>query len=238
MRMEARPANANDLILRATMNETRETLARWRKRPLHTIGRWLLLSFAIAAAMLAAVLAVAHFSTGEPTNQLPRILSESRPSDLLHVFFRNSLVLALHGFVCLAGFMAMRALPEQTKYKRGVDRWVHEHAPRFAMLWVTSATIFSITTQIYILGHGVADLAMTLGISQATLLLTVLPHALLELTAVFLPLAAFLIASLHRDWHELLAATLVTVTAAVPMLVFAAWFEAYQWPALLRDVLF
>lgn len=238
MPMEARPANANDLILQATMRETRETLVRWRKRPLHTIGRWLLLSFSIAVTMLAAVLAVGHFSVGETTNQLPRIISSSQPDDMLPVFFRNSLVLALHGFVCLAGFMAMRALPEQTKYKRGVDRWVHEHAPRFAMLWVSSATIFSITTQTYILGHNVADLALTLRISQATLLLTVLPHALLELTAVFLPLAAFLIASRRHDWHELLAATVVTVTAAVPMLVLAAWIEAYQWPVLLRGVLF
>lgn len=238
MPMEARPANANDLILRETMRETRETFARWRKRPLHTIGRWLLLSLAIAVAMLAAVLAVAHFSVAEETTNLPRILSKSRPGDMLHVFFRNGLVLALHGFVCLAGFMAMRALPEQVKHKHGIDRWIHRHASRFAMLWVTAATIFSITTQIYVLGHGVADLALTLGISQLTLLLTVLPHALLELTAVFLPLAAFLLASRRGDWHELLAATVVTVSAAVPMLIFAAWIEAYRWPALLRDVLF
>lgn len=238
MPMEARPANANDLIIQATLRETRETLERWRRRPLHTVGRWLLLSFTIAVTMLAAVLVVAHFATAELTNQLPRILGSSQPEDMLRVFYRNSLVLALHGFVCLAGFMAMRALPEQTKYKRGADRWVHEHAPRFAMIWVSAATIFSITTQTYILGHNVADLALTLHISQGTLLLTVLPHALLELTAVFLPLAAFLLASRRGDWHELLAATIVTVTVAVPMLVLAAWIEAYRWPAALRGVLF
>lgn len=236
--MEARPANANELIVEATMRETRETLARWNKHPLRTVGNWLALSFLIAVSMLGAVLVVSHFSQGEFTTALPNIHRASHVADALRVFFRNSLVLALHGFVCLAGFMAMRALPEQTKYKRGIDRWVHQHAPRFAMLWVSGATIFSITTQTYILGHDVADLALTLDISQRTLLLTVLPHALLELTAVFLPLAAFLIASRRRDWHELLAATVVTVTVAVPMLVLAAWIEAYQWPALLRGVIF
>ena len=148
------------------------------------------------------------------------------------------LVLALHGFVCVAGFMAMRALPEQTKYKRGVDRWVHEHAGPFAMVWVSGRDD--------LLDHH-ADLdprhdrsptcRSRSGISQGTLLLTVLPHALLELTAVFLPLAAFLIASRQGDWHELLAATVVTVSVAIPMLIVAAFVEAYLWPEILGSVI-
>lgn len=234
--MEARPANANDLIFQATMLETRETLARWRKRPWHTISRWFALSFLIAVSMLASVLAVSHFVTADFTTALPNIYHDPHLHDVLRVFFRNLLVLALHGFVCIAGFMAMRALPEQVKYKRGVDRWVHENAGRFAMVWVTAATIFSITTQTWILGATVADLSLTLGISQGELLLTVLPHALLELTAVFLPLAAFLIASRQGHWHELLAATIVTVSVALPMLVVAAFVEAYLWPEILGRV--
>lgn len=235
--MEARPANANELIVQATMRETRETLARWNQRPLQTLGSWLALSMLIAVSMLVAVLVVSHYSQAEYTTSLPNINRASHVADAVRVFFRNSLVLALHGFVCLAGFMAMRALPEQTKYKRGFDRWVHHHAGRFAMVWVACATIFSITTQTWILGHTVADLSLTLGISHITLLLTVLPHALLELTAVFLPLAAFLIASRQGRWHELLAATIVTVSFAIPMLIVAAFVEAYVWPSLLRAVL-
>lgn len=235
--MEARPANANDLIFKATMLETRETLMRWRERPWHTMARWFALSFLIAVSMLASVLAVSHVVTADFTTALPNIYHDPHFDDVVRVFFRNFLVLALHGFVCLAGFMAMRALPEQVKYKSGVDRWVHEHAGRFAMVWVSGATIFSITTQTWILGSTVADLSLTLGISQGDLLLTVLPHALIELTAVFLPLAAFLIASRQGRWHELLAATIVTVGTALPMLVAAAFIEAYLWPEILRDVL-
>lgn len=236
--MEARPANANDLIFKETMRETRETLERWSKRPWHTVARWMALSLMIAVTMLASVLAVSHFVTADFTTVLPNIYHEPHIHDAVRVFFRNILVLALHGFVCIAGFMAMRALPEQVKYKRGIDRWVHEHAGRFAMIWVTGATIFSITTQTWILGAIVADLSLTLDISQGMLLLTVLPHALLELTAVFLPLAAFLIASRQGHWHELLAATFVTVSVAIPMLIVAAFVEAYLWPELLSEVLF
>ncbi|MBI4898268.1 MAG: stage II sporulation protein M [Actinobacteria bacterium] len=235
--MEARPANANNEIFEATMLETRETLARWSKRPLHTIGRWALVALGVAVSMLTAVLLVSHLSYAQYTSSLPNIMHDPQASDAVRVFIRNSLVLALHAFVCLAGFMAMRALPEQTRYKRGIDRWIHQHAGRFAMVWVTCATIFSITTQTWILGHTVADLSLTLDISQGTLLLTVLPHALIELTAVFLPLAAFLIASRQGHWHELLAATVVTVAVAVPMLVVAAAVEAYVWPSLLNSAL-
>ncbi len=220
------------------MRETRETFARWGKSPVKVIGRWMLVSFSIASMMLVAVLIVSHLTTATETSSLPNIIGKSSIGDAVRVFFRNSLVLALHAFVCLAGFMAMRALPEQAQYKRGVDRWVHEHAGPAAMVFVTCATLFSICTQITILGHTVADLSLTLNLAQGELLLTVLPHALIELTAVFLPLAAFLMASRSGDWHELLAATVVTVAIAVPMLMLAAYIEAYVWPDILSSVLF
>lgn len=220
------------------MRETRETFKRWGQSPVKVVGRWMIVSFSIACFMLIAVLIVSHLVTATQTTSLPNILQQTTYHDAIRVFFRNSLVLALHAFVCLAGFMAMRALPEQAQYKRGVDRWIHEHAGPAAMVFVSCATLFSICTQIFILGHTVADLALTLHLAQSTLLLTVLPHALIELTAIFLPLAAFLMASRTGDWHELLAATVVTVTVAVPMLIVAACLEAYLWPHVLAHVVF
>lgn len=232
------PPNLQNDIFEATMRETRETMARWNATPFQVVGRWAIVALAIASAMLVAVYIVSLAAVPQYTSALPNIIGESHLSDVVRVFFRNSLVLALHAFVCLAGFMAMRALPEQAAYKSGVNRWVHEHAGRFAMVFVSCATVFSIVTQTWILGHGVADLAFTLKLPQSTLMLTVLPHALLELTAVFLPLAAFLMASRQKNWHELLAATVVTVTIAVPMIIIAAFLEAYLWPITLQHVLF
>jgi len=65
------------------------------------------------------------------------------------------------------------------------------------------------------------------------LILTVLPHALVELTAVFLPLAAWTIASRRDEWDQLLAATAITVAIAIPMLLIAATWETYVWPYIL-----
>jgi hypothetical protein len=225
-------------IFAATMRETRETLDRWGENKLNVLGGWLIKSLCIALIMLIAVYIVAVLAAGTDTYALPNILGDPRFSDVVIVFFRNMLVLALHGFVCLAGFMAMRALPEQAQYKRGVDRWVHEHAGPAAMVFVTCATIFSMTTQTWILGHQVADLSYTLKVPESTLMLTVLPHAVLELTAVFLPLAAFLTASRAGKWDELLAATIVTVSFAIPMIIVAAVLEAYLWPITLQSVIF
>ena len=54
----------------------------------------------------------------------------------------------------------------------------------------------------------------------------------LELTALFLPLAAWIIASRRGEWDQLLAATVVTLAIAVPLLVIAALVEVYVSPHL------
>ncbi len=239
--MATTPSQANldkNEIFAATMRETRETLDRWGEEKTKVLGGWMIKSLCIALTMLLAVYIVSLLVGGADTYALPNILGKPHMSDVVVVFFRNMLVLALHGFVCLAGFMAMRALPEQSKYKSGLNRWVHEHAGPAAMIFVSAATIFSMTTQTWILGNQVADLSFSLGVSQATLMLTVLPHAVLELTAVFLPLAAFLTASRAHEWDQLLAATIVTVSVAIPMIIIAALLEAYLWPTTLQSVIF
>jgi ABC-type dipeptide/oligopeptide/nickel transport system permease component len=66
--------------------------------------------------------------------------------------------------------------------------------------------------------------------------LTILPHAIPELVALFLPLAAWTIASRRNEWHDLLAATFATVGVAIPVLVAAATWEIYVWPHILAAV--
>jgi uncharacterized membrane protein SpoIIM required for sporulation len=98
---------------------------------------------------------------------------------------------------------------------------------------VIVATLFSLCTQAYALGHSAADLAERLGLSPLVLLVGLLPHALPELTALFLPLAAWTLAARREAWNELLAATFVTVAIAVPVLVVAAVVETAVTPDLI-----
>ncbi len=148
----------------------------------------------------------------------------------------NLLVLALHAMACVAGFIAGSSLPLQAQSKSGVSRWVHEHGGRIAIAFVVCATTFSLSAQAYLLGHTLAGVAHFLRVSPALLLLAVLPHAIPELTALFLPLAAWIIASRRGEWDQLLAATLVTVAIALPVLVVCAFMEVYVAPHIFTSL--
>jgi hypothetical protein len=72
--------------------------------------------------------------------------------DVGDILFRNSLVLALHGFACVAGFIAGSSVPMQAEQHSGWKRTLHDRAGQGAILFVMAATLFSLGTQAYVLG--------------------------------------------------------------------------------------
>jgi hypothetical protein len=219
---------ADDLVLVRGMRDTRQTLAEWNRRPGPVLRGWLLGSLLIATGLMIAVWAVAALSVPDETRLvLPGMGRAPRLEDAAYVLLRNFLVLALHAFACVAGFIAGSSLPQAAERYSGAWRWIHDRAGPLAIAFVVAATTFSLGTQAYVLGGTTATIAARLGISPAVLLIGLLPHALPELTALFLPLAAWIIASRRGDWHELLAATFVTVAIAVPVLVAASLVEVF-----------
>jgi uncharacterized membrane protein SpoIIM required for sporulation len=127
-------------------------------------------------------------------------------------------------------------MPLAAEQRTGFSRWIHVKAGELAILFVAAVTIFSLSTQALYLGFQGSTLAFQLHISRLELILSVLPHALIELTALFLPLAARLIASRRGQWSQLLAATAVTVAIAIPMLLLAATIEVFVWPHILQSL--
>jgi hypothetical protein len=214
--------------------DTRATLDAWNERPRPVVGRWVAAALAIALVLLGAVWLVALVSTPDVSQSFLALDTRPDLGQVMHVVGRNALVLALHAFACVAGFIAGSSLPHEAQKRSGISRWVHEKAGPLAIAFVIGATAFSLLTQAFVLGQGAASMAAQLGMSPGLLLAGLLPHALPELVALFLPLAAWIIASHRKDWHELLAATLVTVLLAVPVLVAAAFVEIYASPGLLR----
>ena len=224
----------SDLALVRGLADTRATLDEWNDRPGPVIGRWLAGAFAITVALLLAVWVIAIISVPDPSASFLGLSDRPDLGQVLHVLGRNSLVLALHAMACVAGFIAGSSLPLEAQRQRGVWRWIHEKAGPLAIAFVIGATTFSLVTQAFVLGGGTASLAAKLDIGPGLLLVGLLPHALPELVALFLPLAAWMIASRQKDWHELLAATVVTVLLALPVLVASAFVEVYVSPGLLR----
>lgn len=234
MRADAGSVQTSDLALVRGISDTRATLGEWNDRPGPIVGRWLAGALAITLALLSAVWLIATVSIPDPGASFLGLGDRPHLGQVVHVLGRNALVLALHAMACVAGFIAGSSLPLAAQRQSGVWRWIHEKAGPLAIAFVVAATTFSLVTQAFVLGAGTASLAAKLDIGPGLLLLGLLPHALPELVALFLPLAAWMIASRQKDWHELLAATVVTVLLAVPVLVASAFVEVYVSPGLLR----
>jgi hypothetical protein len=230
-----RARTANDHVLSSGMEDTRETLAEWRAGHWRVLLGWFALSLSIALTLLAAVWVTSGLLTPDISPwQLPGYTEPSHFSDMLPILYRNGLVLALHATACVAGFIAGSSMPLAAEQRTGFSRWIHVKAGELAILFVAAVTLFSLSTQALYLGFQGSTLAFQLHISRLELIVSVLPHALIELTALFLPLAAWLLASRKGQWNQLLAATAVTVAIAVPMLILAATIEVYVWPHILH----
>jgi hypothetical protein len=215
------------------VRHTRATLRSWQRDPGTILAGWLAGSTAAACGLLAAVLLVAYLDHGyQQVLKLQPPFAVGDTANVLTVLRSNLLVLALHAMACVAGFIAGSSLPLQARNHHGLSRWVHEHGGRIAIAFVVAATTFSLSAQAYLIGHSLAGVSAFLRVSPALLLLGVLPHAVPELIALFLPLAAWIIASRRGEWEQLLAATVVTVAIAVPVLLAAAFVEVYISPHL------
>jgi hypothetical protein len=225
--------DASSYALYHGVRRTRSTLRAWQRRPLQVLGGWVAGSALAAVGLLSAVLVISALAGGyTQAIQLRPPFVVGGLGDVATVLSHNLLVLALHAMACVAGFIAGSSLPLQAESKSGVSRWVHEHGGRIAIAFVVCATTFSLSAQAYLLGHTLAGVADFLKVSPALLLVGLLPHALPELIALFLPLAAWIIASRRGEWDQLLAATVVTVAVALPVLVVCAFVEVYVAPHL------
>jgi Stage II sporulation protein M len=223
--------DANQLVLVQGMRDTRATLLRWNVAPWSVLRPWFLGATTISVGLLLAVFVIGSIATPDPTPiLLPGLNAPTDVGDVGHVLFRNSLVLALHAMACVAGFIAGSSVPLQAKRHTGFTKALHDTAGPLAIAFVVGATSFSLATQAYVLGNAASTLASQGDMAVGLLVVGLLPHALPELIALFLPLAAWIVASRRDDWHELLAATLVTVGIATPVLIVAAFTEVYVSP--------
>ncbi len=234
-----RRPRGSDLALVQGIADTKATLAEWRAAPRQILASWFAASFLVSMLLLVAVWVVATQSTPDPTfGTFPGVLKPVDAGDVVHTVLRNLLVLALHSLACVAGFIAGSSMPLEAQQRGGLWGAVHDYVGRFAILFVTAATIFSLTTQAYVLGGLTADISERFGITEAEFLVLLLIHAIPELVGLFLPLAAWLLASRRGAWHQLMAATVVTTAIGLVMVLIAAMIETYVTPGLIRDYVF
>src|SRR4051794_10795680 len=169
--------HTEQLALVQGWDDTRAALGRWRARPASVLLPWLAGALVVAGLLLLATFWVAQLAVADPTGaNFPGVSRPVRSADLVYVLERNALVLALHSLACLAGFMAGSSLPQVAVGYSGWMRRLHDLAGPAAIAFVGAATLFSLATQAYVLGHQARTLAADLAIPPALLIVGLLPH--------------------------------------------------------------
>jgi hypothetical protein len=201
------------------------------------VRRWLLLSSAIATIMLVGVVLLAHLVPANPQGEAnSRLLDPHGSWSEVGVILRANLtVLALHFFACYAGALVGRPhQPLPDKWSR-YARW-HYEMPQWlgnsALFYATAATFTSIALQTTELAFVLHNLANYLHTSPGAVMIRVLPHAVLELVGIFLPLALFLIQARRKQLFPLNRWVYQSAAIAVPLIVIAALIETFVSPHL------
>jgi hypothetical protein len=224
------------MALVAGWHDTRAALARWNSNGARVLGSWAAISLGIGVALLVAVWAVARFIAPDPEWIVWSFGGARTLGAAMHIFGRNLLVLVMHGFICVAGYMATTSLPIVAEGYGGWRRRLHLLARPITIAFIAVVTLLSFGVQAWTLGKAAPGIAQAYEMPVAQLLLLVSPHALLELTAVFLPLGAWLSIARKRRYEQLLAASIYATALAVPLLIIASLVEEYVTPLLIAAV--
>jgi len=200
------------------------------------VGRWTAVAVAVAAILLCTVgVVAAHVPGNALAGEDSGLLTAHHTfGDVLYVLRRNLLVLGIHLCACWIGAIIGRPHhPAPAKWgrvgglHRPVPAWMGQAAVAYALL----VTLLSVGIQAAGLGRELADVAQAAHVPSTRLLVLVLPHAVPELVAVFLPLGLFLIEARRGRLDRLGAWSLQAAAIALPVLVCAAMIETYVTPA-------
>src|SRR3954452_24142832 len=154
---------AEQLAVVEGWDDTRATLRRWNANPVPVARSWTLGSLAVTATLLFLTWVVAATTRADPTLYgYPGLTRPAYWHDFFFLLYRNGLVLALHALACVAGFIAGSQLPTAARDYSGIMRKVHDKAGTLAIGFFACATLFSLGTQAYALGHGAASLSAQL----------------------------------------------------------------------------
>jgi hypothetical protein len=187
-------------------------LAAWAERPLPVLGPWLAASLLIGLTLLAGALLVATFA-GPSGAYVPVFADDAAgAADVVRIAARNGVVLSLQSLVCVAVYISTRP----GERRRG-----------WALSVVALLSAYSLLSQVWRLGHDLASAAHTLGLAPAELLARLSVHAVPELTALYLPLAACLSLVRRGRTDDLAAAAVLTTAFAAPLVVLCAYVEVF-----------
>lgn len=221
------------MVVVAGWADTRSALVRWNADMGRVLVRWARVSGLIGVLLLVATWFVATQFSGSSRSHFAGYVDAPSLSAAGHIFMRNMLVLIMHALICVAGYMAAASMPIAADGYSGWVRRLHQLATPLTFAFIAAVTVGSLLTQAWALGMYAPAVAEVYHLSIAELLVVLSPHALPELTAIFLPLGAWLVIARDGAHSDLLAASMLATVVAIPMLAIAAMIEVYVAPVLL-----
>src|SRR5689334_2246517 len=115
--------DANQYVLVHGMRRTRSYLDAWGENPWPVLRTWFLGAVLIAFGLLGMVtLAASMMQPDIGFKYAPSIPDGLALDRIAAVMGRNLLVLALHAFACVAGFIAGASLPLSAERRTGLSR--------------------------------------------------------------------------------------------------------------------
>jgi hypothetical protein len=191
---------------------THALFAAWAERPLPVLIPWALGSLLIGLGLLGGATLVASHSV--PSGSYLPVFADpgADAGDVVRIAFRNGIVLALQALVCIAVYICTRP---------------GERGRAWGLAAVIGLSGYSLLSQVWRLGHDLASAADTLGFTPADLALRLSPHAVPELTALYLPLAACIALARRRRADDLLAAAALATAVSAPVVVVCAYVEVF-----------
>lgn len=223
--------NPERLALEEGRRETRQALHRWRLEHWRILLPWTGGAVAIALLMLLGAWTFAQLPRPVDSDFTPIFVQPGNTwDDFVWIISHNMMVLTMHLLICVAAYLARRAVPMQAKYTKGLNHWVHQYAGPIAMAIVAGLTTYSLCLQAWKFGVSLHAAAHTLNRSTFSLLAQSAFHGLPELTAIFLPLAACLLLGRRKQWNKLLAAAMLCAAVCIPTLLMTAALEVWVTP--------
>ena len=197
--------------------------------PALRVRRWLALAALFAAGFFAVVTASAlaiSATASHPIEGPPFLVGTVE--DATRIFSSNFLVMVLYAMVGVALIVVRRAESEHASdaARRSVGA---------VKVLLGAIVIASAARQAYVLGRMLGEYSSFLHVGALQMGVALVPHAAIELTAMFLPLAAVLV---ERGEGEVAMrrALAYAVAAAIPLLVLAATTEVLVSPHVMHAV--
>lgn len=215
--------------------------------PREQVWRWFAVSAVISAVMLVGTVIAGSLLPGDPGDGSHSLLlgsysyvREPAWENFMNIFSKNLLVLLLHFFCCLVGAIIgrpHRPLPEKwAKFGN-----LHSELPKWmadlALVYAFTATLASVAIQTTGLGFILADISSYTDLAPWQLGLEILPHALFELPAIFLPLGLFLIQAKKKELRPLNTYAWQSLLIALPLIIIAALIETFITPHIISHAI-